>query len=186
MPQELIVVLDFGGQYSHLITRRIRECDVYSELLPYTATPQEILKFNVKGIVLSGGPASVYDPRAPRCDLGVFRLGVPVLGICYGLQMMVELLGGRVKATNRHEYGKTMLQVKDTSDLFKGVKERTVVWMSHGDYATVLPEGFEVIATSDNCPTAAICNRSSKLYAVQFHPEVAHTENGTQIIKIFL
>ncbi|HUK28429.1 MAG TPA: glutamine-hydrolyzing GMP synthase [Candidatus Acidoferrales bacterium] len=185
MSQELIAVLDFGGQYSHLITRRIRECEVYSELLPYSANPQEILKLNAKGIVLSGGPASVYDPGAPRCDPGIFRLGLPVLGICYGLQLMVELLGGHVKATNRHEYGKTMLEVKDTSDLFKGVKERTISWMSHGDYAEALPEGFEVIATSENCPTAAIRNLSSKLYAVQFHPEVAHTENGIKIIKNF-
>ena len=185
MPQELIAVLDFGGQYSHLITRRIRECEVYSELLPYTITPKEILKLNAKGIVLSGGPASVYDIGAPKCDSGIFRLGIPVLGICYGLQLMVELLGGHVKATNRHEYGKTKLEIRDASDLFRGVRNELISWMSHGDYAETLPEGFEVIATSDNCPTAAIRNSSSKLYAVQFHPEVAHTENGTQIIKNF-
>ena len=185
MPQELITVLDFGGQYSHLITRRIRECEVYSELLPYTTKPEEILALNAKGIILSGGPASVYVNAAPKCDPEIFRLGIPVLGICYGLQLMVELLGGHVKATNRHEYGKTTLKIKDTSDLFNGVKDQMISWMSHGDYAETLPEGFEVIATSENCPTAAIRNPSSKLYGVQFHPEVAHTENGTKIIKNF-
>ena len=185
MSRELIAVLDFGGQYSHLITRRIRECEVYSELLPFTIRPEEILRLNAKGIVLSGGPASVYDNAAPKCDPEVFRLGVPVLGICYGLQLMVELLGGHVKATHRHEYGKTALKIRDSSDLFTGLREETISWMSHGDYAETLPKGFEVIATSDNCPTAAIRNASTKLYGVQFHPEVAHTENGTQIIKNF-
>jgi GMP synthase (glutamine-hydrolysing) len=185
LPEELIAVLDFGGQYSHLITRRIRECEVYAELLPYNTTPKELERLNVRGIVLSGGPASVYDEAAPKCDPGVFRLGVPVLGICYGLQLMVLTLGGKVKATNRREYGKTELEIKDTSDLFRGFKKRTVSWMSHGDYAETLPEGFEVIASSQNCPTAAIREQSRRLYAVQFHPEVAHTENGLAIIRNF-
>ncbi len=185
MPKELIVVLDFGGQYSHLITRRVRECEVYSELLPYTIKPQELLKLNAKGIVLSGGPASVYDQGATKCDPGIFRSGVPVLGICYGLQLMVQMLGGRVKSTNRREYGKTELKVKDSSDLFRGINGRLISWMSHGDYAETLPEGFEVIASSENCHTAAIRDPSRRLYGVQFHPEVAHTENGVQIIRNF-
>ena len=185
MSNELIAVLDFGGQYSHLITRRIRECQVYSELLPYTTKSEEVLKLDAKGIVLSGGPASVYDAGAPKCDPEIFRIGLPVLGICYGLQLMVDLLGGHVKATNRHEYGKTTLKIVDNSDLFKGLKDQIASWMSHGDYAETLPEGFEVIATSDNCQTAAIRNHARKLYAVQFHPEVAHTENGTKIIENF-
>ena len=185
MPRELIAVLDFGGQYSHLITRRVRECEVYSELLPYSTKPDELLKLNAKGVILSGGPASVYDEGAPKCDPEIFRLGVPVLGICYGLQLMVQTLGGRVKATKRREYGKTELKIKDTSDLFRGVNDRIISWMSHGDYAETLPEGFEVIASSENCHTAAIGDPSRRLYGVQFHPEVAHTESGIQIIKNF-
>ena len=185
MAKELIAVLDFGGQYSHLITRRIRECEVYSELLPYTVKPEEIRNLNAGGIVLSGGPASVYETGAPKCDPGIFNLGLPILGICYGLQLMVDLLGGHVKAIDRHEYGKTILKISDHSDLFHDVKAETVSWMSHGDYADVLPNGFEVIATSENCPTAAIRDSARKFYAVQFHPEVAHTENGTRIIENF-
>ena len=185
MPDELIAVLDFGGQYSHLITRRIRECEVYSELLPYTAKPQELLELKAKGVILSGGPASVYDEGAPKCDSGIFRLGLPVLGICYGLQLMVQMLGGRVKATKRREYGKTQLNISDSSDLFQGITGSMVSWMSHGDYAETLPGGFEVIASSENCKTAAIRDSSRLLYGVQFHPEVAHTENGLQILRNF-
>ena len=185
MPEELIAVLDFGGQYSHLITRRIRECEVYSELMPFTVKPAELERLNTRGIILSGGPASVYDEGAPKCDVGILQLGRPVLGICYGLQLIVQMLGGHVKETRRHEYGKTELRISDTSDLFKGVGNRIVSWMSHGDYAEVLPKGFEALASSENCPTAAIRDSSHKLFGVQFHPEVSHTEHGTQIIKNF-
>jgi GMP synthase (glutamine-hydrolysing) len=186
MPKELIAVLDFGGQYSHLITRRVRECEVYSELVPYTIAAKDLSDLDAKGIILSGGPSSVYDKDSPKCDPGVFQLGIPVLGICYGLQLMVEMLGGRVKATNRHEYGKTQLEIKDNSDLFHGLKGRIVTWMSHGDYAEALPDHFEVIASSENCATAAIRDESRRLYGVQFHPEVVHTENGTEIIRNFV
>lgn len=185
MPEELIAVLDFGGQYSHLITRRIRECEVYADLMPFTAKPSELMKANAKGIVLSGGPASVYDDNAPKCDPEIFDLGVPVLGICYGLQVMVQILGGHVKATKRHEYGKTKLEIRDNSDLFRGLGKQIVSWMSHGDYAETLPKKFDVIATSENCPTAAIRDSSRKLYGVQFHPEVSHTEHGNDIIRNF-
>ncbi len=185
MPKELIAVLDFGGQYSHLITRRIRECEVYSELLPHDVSAKKLSELNAKGIVLSGGPASVYEKGAPRCDPEIFQLGLPVLGICYGLQLLVQTLGGRVKATNRREYGKTELKIKDTADLFYGLSDRITSWMSHGDYAELLPDGFEIIASSENCSTAAIRKRSLRLYGVQFHPEVAHTENGIKIIKNF-
>src|SRR5271157_4568259 len=185
MPEELIAVLDFGGQYSHLITRRIRECEVYADLLSFNATPQELMEANAKGIVLSGGPTSVYDDDAPKCDPGIFNLRVPVLGICYGLQVMVQMLGGHVKATKRHEYGKTKLEIRDDTDLFRGLGKQIVSWMSHGDYAETLPKGFDIIATSENCPTAAIRDRSRKLYGVQFHPEVSHTEHGNDIIRNF-
>jgi GMP synthase (glutamine-hydrolysing) len=186
MQREQIAVLDFGGQYSHLITRRIRECEVYSELIPFATPAQALRELGVKGVILSGGPASVYDEGAPRCDPDIFELQVPVLGICYGLQLMTLMLGGRVRATNRHEYGKTPLQIKDNSDLFQGMKGTIVSWMSHGDYAETLPHDFEVIASSENCATAAIRNPSRHLYGVQFHPEVAHTENGIQIIRNFV
>jgi len=185
MPEELIAVLDFGGQYSHLITRRIRECEVYADLFPFTAKLQELMEANAKGIVLSGGPTSVYDDDAPKCDPGIFNLGVPVLGICYGLQVMVQMLGGHVKATKRHEYGKTKLEIRDDTDLFRGLGKQIVSWMSHGDYAETLPKGFDIIATSENCPTAAIRDRGRKLYGVQFHPEVSHTEHGNDIIRNF-
>ncbi len=185
MPEELIAVLDFGGQYSHLITRRIRECEVYADLFPFTAKLQELMEANAKGIVLSGGPTSVYDDDAPKCDPGIFNLGVPVLGICYGLQVMVQMLGGHVKATKRHEYGKTKLEIREDTDLFRGLGKQIVSWMSHGDYAETLPKGFDIIATSENCPTAAIRDRGRKLYGVQFHPEVSHTEHGNDIIRNF-
>jgi GMP synthase (glutamine-hydrolysing) len=185
LPKELIAVLDFGGQYSHLITRRVRECEVYSELLPYTVSPRELSQLNARGLVLSGGPASVYDEGAPKCDPAIFQLGLPMLGICYGLQLMVLTLGGRVKATDRREYGKTVLKITDSTDLFRGIGGGMTSWMSHGDYAETLPEGFDVIASSENGQTAAIRDTSRRLYAVQFHPEVANTENGLQIIRNF-
>jgi GMP synthase (glutamine-hydrolysing) len=186
MPKELIAVLDFGGQYSHLITRRIRECEVYSELVPYTTSAKDLLKLGAKGIVLSGGPASVYDEGAPKCDPEIFRLYIPVLGICYGLQLMAQMLGGQVRATHRHEYGKTLLEIKDRSDLFRGIKSNIVSWMSHGDYAETLPKDFDIIGSSENCATAAVRDHSRRLYGVQFHPEVAHTESGTAIIRNFV
>lgn len=186
MQDELIVVLDFGGQYSHLITRRIRECEVYSELFPYTTAVDRLKELNAKGIILSGGPSSVYEPDAPKCDSAIFRLGIPVLGICYGLQLMVQSLGGQVKGTNRSEYGRTKLSIINCEDLFHGLPSSIVAWMSHGDYADSLPGGFELIGQTENCATAAIRNVSSRFYAVQFHPEVAHTEMGERIIRNFV
>lgn len=183
---DLVAVLDFGGQYSHLITRRIRECEVYSELLPYSTKSEGLTRLGVKGVILSGGPASVYAKNAPTCDPSIFKLGVPVLGICYGLQLMVDVLGGHVKSTTRSEYGKSLLNVLDDSDLFRSIPSKFVVWMSHGDYAESLPNQFEIIGTSENCKTAAIRNSASQLYGVQFHPEVAHTDHGARIIGNFV
>jgi len=183
---DLVAVLDFGGQYSHLITRRIRECEVYSELLPYSTKSEDLTRLGVKGVILSGGPASVYAKNAPTCDPGIFKLGVPVLGICYGLQLMVDVLGGHVKSTTRSEYGKSLLNVLDDSDLFQSIPSKFVAWMSHGDYAESLPNQFEIIGTSENCKTAAIRNSASQLYGVQFHPEVAHTDHGARIIGNFV
>ena len=182
----MIVVLDFGGQYSHLIARRVRECGVYSELAPYWISSKKLEEMRPEGIILSGGPASVYERNAPTCDFDVFELGVPVLGICYGLQLMVKLLGGSVKRAGKREYGKTELFIDDSSDLFKGFSEETVVWMSHGDYAERLPKGFNVIAHSENCSTAAVRNRERKLFGVQFHPEVTHTPKGMIILRNFV
>jgi len=182
----MIVVLDFGGQYSHLIARRVREHDVYSELVPHWIPNKKLAAMKPRGIILSGGPASVYERDAPTCDPKVFELGVPVLGICYGLQLMVRLLGGSVKRAGRREYGKTELFIDDSSDLFEGFKKETVVWMSHGDYAERLPKGFKVIAHSENCPTAAIRNGERKLFGVQFHPEVTHTPRGMIILRNFI
>ena len=173
--QDTVVVLDFGGQYSHLIARRIRECEVYSELLPWSAGTKEILASAPKALVLSGGPASVDDPNAPRCQKEILGVGVPVLGICYGLQLMVELFGGKIERPLIQEYGRTIVHFDDHTDLFKGLGNEGVCWMSHADSAVVLPEGFEGTAHSKHARFAAIRNSKRSLFGVQFHPEVAHT-----------
>jgi len=153
-PDEMIVVLDFGGQYAHLIARRIRECHVYSEILPYDTPLAEILRRQPKGIVLSGGPASVYEEGAPVCDPGIFELGIPILGICYGMQLMAKLLGGKVAPADRREFGKTRLEILDSSDLFDGLNLEQICWMSHGDQVTEVPSGFRVTAQTANGPAA--------------------------------
>ena len=183
---ENIVVLDFGSQYSQLIARRIRECRVYSRILPFSASAKEIAALNPQGIVLSGGPMSVYAPNAPKCDPEIFNLGVPVLGICYGLQLMIHTLGGVVSPGTRREYGKTVLRVRERSGLFAGVKPETVVWMSHGDKVTKLPPiALDVLADSDNTEYGAVKFRDRELYGIQFHPEVVHSEEGKTIIANF-
>ena len=185
-PQDGVVVLDFGGQYSHLIARRIRECEVYSELMLWNMEVNEILAETPKAIILSGGPASVNDPNAPRCQEGVFNLGVPVLGICYGLQLMVDLFGGKIERPPMQEYGRTTVHFDEHTDLFKGLGDNGTCWMSHADSATRLPDGFEGIAHSEHTKYAAIKNKSRQLFGVQFHPEVVHTVQGTEIIRNFL
>ena len=179
-----IVVLDFGAQYSQLIARRIREQNVFSVVLPCTASLDEIRSYRPLGIILSGGPCSVYDQDAPNTDRRVFELDVPVLGICYGLQLMVHVLGGKVRAADKREYGHANVEIKDDSLLFQSVPSKVSVWMSHGDEAVDLPAGFRLTASSPNA-VAAIENAEKKMWAVQFHPEVRHTQHGTDILRNF-
>ncbi|MDD5455468.1 MAG: glutamine-hydrolyzing GMP synthase [Candidatus Margulisbacteria bacterium] len=182
----MLLILDFGSQYSKLIARRVRECKVYCEIIPGDSSLEKIKAHNPEAIILSGGPSSVYDDNAPKCDKEIFKLGIPILGICYGLQLMAYLLGGEVVHFKKHEYGKTELIIDDSSDLFSGIWENITVWMSHGDSVTKLPPGFGKIAHSDNTPFAAVANKEKKFYGVQFHPEVVHTQQGTDIIKNFV
>ncbi len=185
MHEETILVLDFGSQYTQLIARRIREGRVYSEIMPFNTPLEKIRAMAPKGIVLSGGPASVYDQDAPVPSPEIFELGVPVLGICYGMQLISHMMGGRVMESKRHEYGRAELYVDDESDLLWGVSSSSVVWMSHGDRLEKLPDGFKGIGHTKNAPVAAISNPEKKLYALQFHPEVVHTDEGTRILHNF-
>lgn len=180
-----IVVLDFGSQYSHLICRRIREANVYCELLPYDTPAKVIKEMNPKGIIFSGGPASVYAKGAPRPDKKLFEMGKPILGICYGHQVLVNNFGGSVKRQASREYGRAGLKIDDNSDLFKDLGGGINCWMSHGDAAEKVPEGFQVLAHTDNSSSAAIGNREKRFYGIQFHPEVVHTERGVQVLKNF-
>lgn len=182
-----ILVLDFGSQYNQLIARRIREFGVFSELLPHTITAEEIKAMgNVVGIVLSGGPKSVYDADAFACDKAIYELGVPVLGICYGMQYTTKLFGGKVERGTAREYGKMPISMLTTSPLFKDLAQKEEVWMSHGDHVAVIPDGFELVAKSINGIVAAIQNEEKKIYCVQFHPEVRHTVNGNKMLKNFV
>ena len=183
--QEKIIVLDFGSQYNQLITRRIREFGVYSELHPHTITAQELKDMNATGIIFSGGPNSVYDDKAFKIDEEIFELGLPILGICYGMQLMAHTLGGKVEAASHREYGKAEIKVLEANKLFADTPEEQVVWMSHGDLVTATPEGFTTIATSDSCPIAAMANPERKFYAVQFHPEVRHSVYGNDLLRHF-
>lgn len=185
-PSELVVVLDFGAQYSHLIARRIRECKVYCEILPHDTPLQELTALHPRGIVLSGGPASIHQPAALSCDPEIFTSGIPILGICYGMQLMANMLGGEVQRGEKAEYGKTELQVLDLSDLFSGLNPRLICWMSHTDLVTQVPPGFQITARTENAPVAAISDRKRKLFGVQFHPEVVHTPWGIEVIRNFL
>ncbi len=184
--QETVIIVDFGGQYAQLIARRVRECGVYCEILPYTKSADEILSHDPRGIILSGGPSSVNAEGAPKMDKAVFNAGVPVLGICYGMQLMCSELGGRVARPDKHEYGHTIFYRDGSSPLFDGVSEKTAVWMSHGDAVAEMPAGFGLAGHTDLTPTAAVADEARRLYGVQFHPEVVHTEEGTQMLKNFL
>jgi GMP synthase (glutamine-hydrolysing) len=181
----LVLVVDFGAQYAQLIARRVRECHVYSEIVPFDASPRDLAARRPAGIVLSGGPASVYEPGAPELEPGILDLGVPVLGICYGQQAMATVLGGEVTATGTREYGRTDLRATG-GVLFRDLPPGQVVWMSHGDAVTAAPDGFRVTATTDGSPVAAMEDPERGLFAVQFHPEVVHTPHGLEVLKRFL
>jgi len=182
-----IVILDFGSQYTQVIARRVRECSVYSEILPHTTTASEIASDGtVKGIILSGGPASVYAPKAPKVDPAIYTLGVPVLGICYGMQLLTRDLGGVVARSTHREYGKGILTTSGASPLFKGLPKKLDVWNSHGDRIEKMPPGFSAIGRTENSPQAVIADATRRLYGMQFHPEVHHTPKGKAIIKNFL
>ncbi len=181
-----ILILDFGSQYTQVIARRIRECQVYSEIVRFDLTASEIAAAKPNGIVLSGGPASVYDEGAPQVDPAIFSLGIPVLGICYGLMLMAHHLGGQVRFTGRREYGAGTLDVTDSSKLFTGLGPQVDVWNSHGDEVTALPSGFRVAARTESSPFAAVEDPQRRLFGLQFHPEVAHTPRGREIIRNFL
>jgi len=184
MKQVPILVLDFGSQYTQLIARKLRESGVYCEVVPYRESIADIKARKPQGIILSGGPASVYAPDAYKPDEGVWSLGVPIMGICYGMQLMTQRYGGEVVSADHHEYGKAKLSLT-SCEIFAGMTADETVWMSHGDRAEKIPDGFEVIGTSENSPYAAIANIEQKLYAFQFHPEVHHTVEGTKLLKNF-
>jgi GMP synthase (glutamine-hydrolysing) len=181
-----IAVLDFGSQYTQLIARRIREQHVYSEILSFKTPSAELARRKPAGIVLSGGPSSVFEPLAPSCDPAVFTLGIPILGICYGMQLTAKLLGGEVKPGQAREYGPAQVNVTDATTLFRGLPEQLDVWMSHGDQVKAMPDGFIRLAQTDTCPNAAMAHPARKIFGLQFHPEVVHTPRGAEILRQFI
>jgi len=183
---DTVLVLDFGGQTNQLITKRVRDLNVYSEMLPYNVSIETIKGYNPKGIIFSGGPASVYGESSPKCDPEVFKLGIPILGICYGMQLITHLLGGTVEKATTREYGKAIMKADNRSKLFLHMDSEQECWMSHGDYISTAPEGFISIGQTAHTPFAAFANEEKALYGVQFHPEVKHTVNGTKILENFL
>ena len=186
MKNELVIVLDFGGQYNQLVARRVRECNVYCEIYSYKKNLEEIKAMNPKGIILTGGPNSAYEADSPTYDKELFELGIPVLGICYGSQLMMHLLGGTVEKAPVREYGKIEVIVDTTSQLFTDISEKTICWMSHNDYISKAAPGFDIIAHTADCPVAAVQNVEKKLYATQFHPEVLHTQEGKKMLSNFV
>lgn len=186
MKRDLVLVVDFGGQYNQLIARRVRECGVYCEIIPYDYTIEKIKAKNPKGIIFTGGPNSVYGEDTPTVDKEIFNLGVPVLGICYGDQLMAHLLGGKVSTAPVREYGKTNVTLDNTSKLFEGIGPEGIAWMSHTDYISEAPKGFKIIAHTEVCPVAAMENEEQKLYGVQFHAEVEHTQFGQKMLQNFI
>jgi GMP synthase (glutamine-hydrolysing) len=186
MYREIIAILDFGSQYCQLIARRVREQNVYSQIFRADTPAEELARLQVKGLILSGGPASVYEKNAPKCDEKIFELGVPILGICYGMQLGCQILGAKIIAAERREYGRTNLSILDKSDLFTNMPDSTTVWASHGDQVDKLGNDFVGLATTPTCPFASVRHKKKKFFGVQFHPEVSHTPKGSIILKNFL
>lgn len=186
MDREMVIVIDFGGQYNQLVARRVRECNVYCEIYSYKTDIEKIKAMNPKGIILTGGPNSCYEPGAPSCTDELFNLGIPVLGLCYGAQLMMHVLGGKVEKAPVREYGKTEVMVEISSPLFTDVTPNTICWMSHFDYISKVAPGFDICAHTADCPVAAAENRDKNLYAIQFHPEVLHTQEGTKMLSNFV
>jgi GMP synthase (glutamine-hydrolysing) len=186
MEKELVLIIDFGGQYNQLIARRVRENHVYCEIIPYTTKVTEIISRNPQGIIFTGGPNSVYSDGAPTLSKEIYEAGIPILGICYGDQLIAHTLGGKVEGAEVREYGNTSIKIDNTSPIFQGIPEESICWMSHTDQILRVPEGFEVIAESKTCPNAAMSNEELKIYGVQFHPEVNHSEYGYKMIENFL
>jgi len=186
MSREIIAILDFGSQYGQLIARRVREQNVYSQICPADITAEALSRLGIKGLILSGGPASVYDKDAPKCDEKIFDLDVPILGICYGMQLGCQILGAKIAAAQRREYGRTTLSILEKSDLFANIPDSITAWASHGDQIGELSDDFVKLATTDTCPFAAVRYKKRKFFGVQFHPEVSHTPKGTLILKNFL
>ena len=185
--QEKVIVIDFGGQYNQLVARRVRESNVYCEIYSYRTPLDQIKAMNPKGIILTGGPNSVYEKGAATASKELFEMGIPILGLCYGAQLMMYVLGGDVQKASEREYGKTELIIdRPDSPVFAGVPEKSIVWMSHNDYITRIADGFEVIAHTANCPYAAVQNTSKKLYAFQYHPEVLHSQFGKEMLRNFV
>ena len=184
--KELILILDFFGQYNQLIARRIRECNVYSEIVPFNTPIEKIKEKKPMGIIFTGGHANVYKEDAPMCDKQIFNLDIPILGICYGMQVMTHILGGKVERADKREYGVTEVNINNESSIFKGFSDKNNFLMSHTDFVSKLPEGFENIASTIDCPNAAIQNIEKKFYGIQFHPEVNLSENGIQVLKNFI
>lgn len=186
MQRETVIVLDFGGQYNQLVARRVRECNVYCEIYSYKTDLARIREMNPKGIILTGGPNSCYEPGAATCSPELFELGIPVLGLCYGAQIMMQVLGGKVEKASVREYGKIEVSVNNKSALFQNVSPKTICWMSHNDYIAKMAPGFSICAHTLDCPVAAAENPDKKLYAIQFHPEVFHTVEGTKMLSNFV
>ena len=186
MEKELILILDFHGQFNQLIARRVRECNVYSEIVPFDISVEKIKEKNPKGIIFTGGPDNVYAENAPMCDEKIFDLGIPVLGICYGMQLMTHVLGGEVQRADKREYGVTEVEINNTSKIFEGFGDVNDFLMSHTDFVARLPEGFENIGKTSHCPNAAMQNIEKKFYGIQFHPEVNHSVNGIMVIRNFV
>ncbi|MDR0288355.1 MAG: glutamine-hydrolyzing GMP synthase, partial [Clostridiales bacterium] len=186
--KETVIVLDFGGQYNQLIARRVRECNVYAEVIPYTADIDKIRSYSPKGIIITGGPSNIYDENSPKYDISLFELGVPILGICYGMQLIAYVMGGKVAGggAQNSEYGHATVSLDTNISIFKNLNKTIECWMSHSNYVEKVPDGFKITGTTSGCPAAAMADEVKKIYGVQFHPEVEHTQNGALIIRNFL